>query len=92
MFSAVKTEHLGSGIALLFWLDIGDFLHSKGFRVFYGRSSNIKSYNLMVNNGGHGTAKVKILHNGTHLTLSFMKWPLNPIYFVQHIVDKLKRK
>ncbi len=61
MFSAVSLNMIGSGLAALFWIDTSHYCHTEGFRIMYGRSSNIKSFKLVVKLGAHMTTKMKVV-------------------------------
>lgn len=61
MFSAVDAKLVGTGVAILFWLDSAHYLHAQGFRVMYGRSSNIKSFSLLMKYGASMTSKIKVV-------------------------------
>ena len=77
---------------MLFWLDASHFLYGKGFRVFYGRASNVRSFKLLTSNGGTQTAILSSKEYGKELTLSFVRWPMDPISKVCHIAEKYKNK
>lgn len=77
---------MGKNLPLLFWMDGSHYLHQLGFRRFYARSSNVKSYALLTKNGAEMTTKVKALENGKVLTLSFVKWEFAPITFRNSVV------
>lgn len=79
MFAAIKPSMISGGLSEYCWMTGADYLYSKGFRVSYTRSSNIRSYGLMVKCGGVMTARVKVVKNGQNMTLSFMKNPLTPL-------------
>lgn len=52
MFSAIKPELTGTGAIMYFWLDMSHYLYMRGFRMIYGRCSNVKSYKLILKAGG----------------------------------------
>ena len=64
MFTALRSDQMGKGVILLCWLDHAHYFHSKGFRVFYTRTSHIKSFHLLSSNGGYRPAKIKGVENG----------------------------
>lgn len=61
MFGTISSEFTGAGVAILFWLDYGHYLHTQGYRFMYGRTSNIKSFQLMTKNGGEKLTKIKVM-------------------------------
>lgn len=92
MFGAVRSDLMGSGLTMLFWFDIGHYLHSQGFRFMYGRSSNIKSFHLLTTYGGDALSKIKVVENGKVLTLSFFRFPMDPLQYIRHNVNKFMQK
>lgn len=78
MFAAIKPSMISGGLSEYFWMDGAHYLYSQGFRVSYTRSSNVRSYGLMIKCGGVMTARVKVPKNNHTLTLSFLKNPLTP--------------
>ena len=70
---------------MLCWLDNAHYLHSQGFRVFYSSSSHIKTFQLMSTHGGFRTGKIQTKENGNDITLGFLRWPMNPIMYNNHI-------
>lgn len=78
MFAAISPKMISGGLSENFWMDGAHYLHSQGFRVSYTRSSNVRSYGLMIKCGGVMTSRVKIVKNEHTLTLSFLKNPLTP--------------
>ena len=92
MFSALRADLIGKGVIMLCWLDLSHYFHSQGFRVMYGRTSHIKSYHLLSTNGGYRPTKIKAKENGKDITLGFIRWPLNPIYYNGYIAEKYIKK
>jgi hypothetical protein len=52
---------MGTGISVLFSYDGFCYLKDKGFEVFYSRTSNIKSFYLMLKCGAEMTAEEKVI-------------------------------
>ena len=92
MFSTLRPDLIGKGAVMLFWLDFGHYLNSQGFRVMYGRLSNIKSYHLFSISGGDRPTKIKTEENGKSISLGFIRWPLNPFFYNNHIAEQYKKK
>jgi hypothetical protein len=78
MFIAVSSELAGKGVAVNQWLDTSHYLHSIGFRNFYARFSNIRSFALMKKMGGWLTGEETLRFEGKEMPLLFGKAPLMP--------------
>lgn len=68
---------MGIGFVGFLWHDGCHYLQNLGFKVLYGRASNIKSKVLIVKVGGEMISKLSSHENGKKITLSFVKYELN---------------
>lgn len=64
MFIAMQEKLMGSGLSMCFWFDLSHYLHSQGFRILYGRSSNVKSFALILKHGGESKGILKGVEGG----------------------------
>jgi hypothetical protein len=75
MFSTIRSDLMGSKLVMLFWIDLGNFLYSQGFRISYGRCSSVKSFHLMTAYlGAEELTRVKMHEGGKELTLTFLRY------------------
>lgn len=81
MFIGINSELVGRGVAQHFWMDVSHYLHSIGFRTFYGRFLDVRSAEMMKKMGAIITAREKLNISGKHLDLLFGKVPLMPLLF-----------
>ena len=76
MFTVVAEEFMGSGMVYLLAYDGYSYLHSKGYEVFYGRTSSIKSFSIQLKLGARVTSQITMKEIADDLTLSFIRFEI----------------
>jgi hypothetical protein len=76
MFTAVAEEFMGCGMVYLLAYDGYNYLHSRGYEFFYGRTSSIKSFAILLKLGARVTSEVTMKEIADDLTLSFVRFEI----------------